>query len=98
MAAIAAAKSARAACPIDLGQPGGPHAIQATQATDIDEFDHCSDDNGCERGLREELEQTGQEQQGDDQQDCSDQTTDLGLGARAAVDGRLLQAAINHHA
>src|SRR5215218_1883864 len=83
---------------IDLGRPGGPHAIQPAQATDIDEFDHCSDDNGCERGLQEELEQTGQEQQCDDHQHRNDQTADLGLGASATVDSRLRQAAIDDHA
>ena len=49
-------------------------------------------------GLRQLLEQAGQEQQGDHRQHGHHQAADLGPGARAAVDRGLGQAAVDDHA
>lgn len=83
---------------VDAAEPGRPHPVQAAQRGDIHEFDDRGDDHTRQRRLRQVLEQPGQKQQRQDHEYRDHEPTELGSGPRAAVDGGLGEAAVDHHA
>ena len=82
---------------VDAGELRRPDPVEAAQRRDVDQFDDGRDDDRGEGGLRQLLEQPGQEQQGDDGQHGHRQPGELAPRAGAAVDRGLGQAAVDHH-
>ena len=95
-AATAATKSGRAADAEALASHDD--SCQSSERCDVDQFDDRRDDDGRERRLGQLLEQAGQEQQRHDRERGDDEAGHLALGAGAAVDGRLREAAVDDHA
>ena len=77
---------------------GRRHARSRRSAAMSTSSMHRRDHDGGERRLGQLLEQAGQEQQRHDGQHGDDEPGDLALGPGAAVDGRLREAAVDHHA
>ena len=95
MAAMAATKSGRAAIPSCW--PRTTTRASRRRAAMSTSSMHGRDHDGGERRLRQLLEQPGQEEQGHDRERGDDQAGDLALGAGAAVDGGLREAAVDDH-
>ena len=79
-------------------RPPGRDAVEPREGRHVDELDHRRDHHRGEGGLRQALEEPGQQQQGHDGHHGHDEPRHLALGARAAVDRGLGQAAVDDHA
>ena len=79
-------------------EPPRVHAVERRQCRNVDELDHRCHDDRREGGLRQRLEQAGEEQQRDHRHGRHHQPGELRARAGGRVDGRLGEAAVHDHA
>ena len=76
----------------------GVGVVELHEGAHVDELDDGGDDDGGERGLGQILEEPGEEEQRDDGQGRRKQPRSLRARTGRRVDGRLGEAAADHHA
>ena len=82
---------------VDAAGAAEVKAVQAHERGNVDEIDHCRDDDRGERRLGEVLEEPGEKEQRDDRQHGDDEPGERRARARGTVDGGLGQAAADDH-